>query len=116
MSKEPLALIKSREKAVSLAAAENATKKKKAPSKGKSDSSNNNNATTAQGKTRTSGRKRKAPNMTETAVTYVADSNGCEHDNPNFWQPGSSQYTNASWRQRNNCCVSLACYNCKGPV
>ena len=48
--------------------------------------------------------------------TYKPDCNGCEHDNPDFWQPASKEYSNATWRKKNKCHLSLKCSNCNEPV
>ena len=44
--------------------------------------------------------------------TYKTDGNGCQHDNPDFWQSASSQYSNPCWRKKYKCRLSLKCSNC----
>ena len=48
--------------------------------------------------------------------TYKPDCNGCEHDNPDFWQPAFKEYSNAIWRKKNKCCPCLKCSNCNEPM
>ena len=48
--------------------------------------------------------------------TYKPDCNGCEHDNPDFWQRASKEYSNAAWRKKNKCHPCLKCSNCNEPV
>ena len=47
-------------------------------------------------------RSRNKPGEDVEEPIYDADTNGCRHDDPAFWQPSSSgQYFNSAWRQNN---------------
>ena len=56
--------------------------------------------------------KRDTGKGTTPPKTYQANDQGCEHDNPKFWQPASKEYSNHSWRRKRGCRVSLNCSNC----
>lgn len=70
------------------------------------------------GQPRRTGRKRNATGEEVTEPKFKANSDGCEHDNPDNWQRSQDVlYFKPGWRRKHpDRCISLKCYNCKENV